>query len=101
MNVPGPCSELRDTPARAAANYCLALGQWRPRETEARGEIVGVVAEEVLKVVAHAERKLQLRAHADAVFNKRPKNFFEEDTVPAALLDQRLFPACLPRSRTT
>src|SRR5580692_6665217 len=71
-----------------AADDRLAFRAGGVGEAEARSEVVLVVMEVVLVVVAHADVDGQIRAHSDVVFKEYAENLFQKCYVPVARLQQ-------------
>ena len=65
----------------------LAPGRGSVRETETRGEIVGIVVKIILPVVAKTDGNGKFAIHPDGIFDKAGECFFQENQVPVALLN--------------
>jgi len=71
----------------SAAKDGFTFGGWSKSEAEAWGEIVRVVMEEVLPIVAKADGDGELRINANRVFDKARDNLFEKNEMAVALLN--------------
>ena len=82
----GPGAIVED--AGAAANDGLAAGRWSIGKAEARREVVGIVVEVVLPVVADSEVERKIRLQADVVLDESGDDFFQKNYVALAGLQE-------------